>query len=481
MDPLSIATITNPLLAAVIFGILAMVIALVTAKAIHSLSRRPPGRETGLHGLERLADTHALDHWVNNRKRGARLGALSVEITALSEFANLFGTELAERSMLELADRLARLAGGEGIIGRTTANDIVLLADEALVRQLTAGSEQDLRLQLSHMMTLGGCWVSPRLRLGASVGIAGIDRARGLVADARAAMSGASPDAPAVAFHAQQRRGQAARHRLLREISTGFARSEFLPYFQPQIDTFSGHVTGFEALARWRHPNRGVLAPAEFLAPLEKAGLTTRLGQVMVSRSTQALAGWRRAGLKVGTLSLNFSAAELRNPEMADRLLFDLDRAGLSTHDLRIEVLESTVITRDDDPVLTAVRRLHELGVLIDLDDFGTGQASISNIGRLGADRIKIDRNFVSMIDLQPDLKRMTKAMIEMAKTLEIDVLAEGVETNGEWAALFELGCRGLQGHAIAPPMPADSVEHWMRGYQNSLAQTENRNARAAG
>lgn len=262
------------------------------------------------------------------------------------------------------------------------------------------------------------------------------------------------------------------RHRrdtLCTEALIALENGEILPWFQPQISTDTGHVTGFETLARWIHPERGLIPPADFLPVLHDAGQIERLGEVMLYGALTAVNAWDAAGAPVPTIAINMTGEELRNPKLADRMRWELDRFDLAPGRLTIEVLESVVAGAPEDMTARNLARLSEMGCRIDLDDFGAGHASLAALRRFAIGRIKIDRSFITHVDGDPEQQRMVNAILTMADRLGIETLAEGVETAGEHAMLAQLGCRHVQGFAIGRPMPFDATLDWMRGHAARL------------
>lgn len=238
---------------------------------------------------------------------------------------------------------------------------------------------------------------------------------------------------------------------------------EIHAHFQPQIQAANGHISGMEALARWNHPLRGLLGPAEFLPTIEAAGLSAKLASCILRDALRLLKQLDAQGLAVPTVSLNLSAPELRNPHLADEIAWELDHHDLKPERLVIEILETVVADSDDDVMVRNIARLAGMGCGVDLDDFGTGHASITNIRRFAVGRLKVDRSFVTHLHEDRDRQRMVSAILSMANELELGTLAEGVETPEEQTKLIELGCQHLQGFGIARPMPADALEHWLR------------------
>ncbi|MEM6373137.1 MAG: bifunctional diguanylate cyclase/phosphodiesterase, partial [Pseudomonadota bacterium] len=249
------------------------------------------------------------------------------------------------------------------------------------------------------------------------------------------------------------------------EVVVALEQGQIQPWFQPQISTDTGKVTGFEALARWIHTERGAISPAEFLPAIEDAGLLERLAEVMMYHTFTALKAWDAAGVNVPHVGVNFSGAELNNPRLVDKISWELDRFDLTPDRLAVEILETVVTDRLDDTITMNINALTKLGCRIDLDDFGTGHASISAIRRFGVGRIKIDRSFVMKADRDPEQQRMISAVLTMAERLGIETLAEGVETAGEHALLSQLGCDYVQGFGIARPMPFEKTLDWIRSH----------------
>lgn len=240
-------------------------------------------------------------------------------------------------------------------------------------------------------------------------------------------------------------------------------------WFQPQISTDTGQVSGFEALARWQSADGTLLPPGTFLPVLERSGQMERLTELMLSQSLQALSEWDKDGLNIETIGVNFSESDLANPSLYDKVAWDLDRFGIAPHRLCVEVLESVIAGDADDMVARNVEQLARLGCQIDLDDFGTGHASISTLRRLPVVRLKIDRSFVAKADLDGEQQKMVATILMMADRLGLSCLAEGVETLGEHTILAQLGCRYVQGFGIAKPMPFEQTQDWIKTYQAKL------------
>lgn len=259
--------------------------------------------------------------------------------------------------------------------------------------------------------------------------------------------------------------GLAARadHALADDVSRALDSGEITAWMQPQVSVDGATILGMEALARWTHPERGAISPAEFLPAIESAGRNERLSEVMLSHALKSLRDWDAAGFNVPCVGVNFGAAELRSPRLVDKIKWELNRYDLTPDRLCVEVLESVMAQAENDLIVRNIRALGKLGCHIDLDDFGTGNAAITAIRRFKVSRIKIDRSFVHHVDSDIEQQHMISAMLTLAKQLHVDVLAEGVETVAEQKTLETLGCPAVQGYGIARPMPHEDVPVWLK------------------
>ncbi|MBB3992739.1 diguanylate cyclase (GGDEF)-like protein [Sulfitobacter undariae] len=271
------------------------------------------------------------------------------------------------------------------------------------------------------------------------------------------------------AYSEQMHEERKTRRELHDDVVVALDGGEIAPWFQPQTCTDTGRVTGFEALARWTHPTRGVISPADFLPAIEACNLLERLAEIMTYHSLRALKQWDAAGIFVPQVGVNFTGLDLKNPRLVERIKWDIDRFELTPDRLAIEVLETVVASSSDDIITQNINALAALGCRIDLDDFGTGNASIASIRRFSVSRIKIDRCFIMKADKDPEQQRMISAILTMAERLQVETLAEGVETVGEHVLLAQLGCDHVQGFSIARPMPFDQTIDWVIAHNAKL------------
>ncbi len=373
---------------------------------------------------------------------------------------------------------------GERLQGALRADDTVARLEGAnFAVALAPVRRADLEAVLQIAARLQGEVAEPlsieaaAVHVTASVGfcLAGRAPAAGgaaLLAAAEAAMAEARRNGPGAirAFTPEMARAQIERTALRASLGEALESGAIRPFFQPQVSTDTGAITGFEALARWVHPERGVIPPADFLAAVHAEGLSERLGEVMLYGALRALQAWDAAGLDIPAVSVNVAPEELRNPRLAERIAWELDRFDILPGRLTLEILETVVARSDNDVVMQTIGSLARLGCQIDLDDFGTGQASIGAIRRFGVRRIKIDRSFVTRVDTDREQQRIVAAIVSMAERLGLETLAEGVETAAEHAMLAQLGCGFVQGFGLARPMPFEETADWIAAYRARLA-----------
>ncbi|MDQ2778231.1 MAG: EAL domain-containing protein, partial [Pseudomonadota bacterium] len=270
-------------------------------------------------------------------------------------------------------------------------------------------------------------------------------------------------------FDPEHRRRAEQRVLAIGRIQEALDQQEFLLYYQPKVDMRTGLVLGFEALLRWEHPLQGLVAPLQFLPLIENTGLSSRIGDWVLSQALDHLAQWRRDGLDFA-VSVNITARHLQEPDFAQRLVELLARHGepMAEH-LELEITESAAHA-DVEATSALMHHCRAGGVRFALDDFGTGYSTLTYLKQLPVDVLKIDRSFVHhMLDDAQD-KAIVEGVIGLARTFGCAVVAEGVESPAQARALLEMGCDIGQGTGIAAAMPSAQVANWARAYRGVFA-----------
>ncbi|NKJ51077.1 bifunctional diguanylate cyclase/phosphodiesterase [Burkholderia sp. SG-MS1] len=235
-------------------------------------------------------------------------------------------------------------------------------------------------------------------------------------------------------------------------------------WYQPQFDATNGHtLSGVEALLRWNHATLGSVPPVRFVVLAEECGLIGDLGKWVLERACRQLATWRAQGVSIPRVSINLSASDFRDCTLADRVARTLLAHALQPCDLTLEMTESVMLS-DEPGVLLMINALHRLGVQLSLDDFGTGYSSLGYLHRLPLDELKLDRSFVRDLDHSDSARALTSTVLRIGESLNIKVVAEGVETETQRQFLIDHGCPVLQGYLLGRPMTPPLLEQWLRG-----------------
>ena len=246
------------------------------------------------------------------------------------------------------------------------------------------------------------------------------------------------------------------------ELRQAIELDQLVVFYQPRADTVTGKFCGMEALVRWQHPERGLVPPNLFIPVAEQSGLIIQLGEIVIEKTCEQIAEWREAGLNSHSVSVNVSALQLKDKNLRHFLVDCMQRHGLTPCMLSIELTESTML--DEEGVASSeLKRLRELGFHLLIDDFGTGQSSLSKLQSLEIDLIKIDQSFVVNLGEDVQSKALCSAVVSIGRALNIKVVAEGVETPEQLRILRQLGCDEVQGYLISKPVPAHQIPELMQ------------------
>lgn len=276
------------------------------------------------------------------------------------------------------------------------------------------------------------------------------------------------------AFSTELQKTAQTRSALSAEVADALENGQIVAFFQPQLSTDSGLVSGLQAVPRWLHRDRGILTEVDILPAVDSVGLRTRLAEVMLFQSFGALREWDRAGEVTGPVSLPVSAELMTNPKFADRLRWEFDRFEISPERARLILPQSVLARLNEDLIEHNLSACAAFGCKIELSGFGYGPASVDALRRSSAQRLRIHRSFVAHVDRDPEQQRLVAAIITMAEGLGMETLAEGVGTLGEHAMLSQLGCTHVQGRAIAAPMPLEETFSWLQRHRDKLASAPN-------
>jgi len=417
-----------------------------------------------LTGLpNRALFTDRLDQAISHRARTQAIAVYFLDVDRFKRINDSLGHAAGDEVLREVAARVQRMLRPEDTVARFGGDEFTVLCDSIGGVLEAVGVADRLQREIAQPLRAGGA----ELRLSASIGIALADPGE------EADPSRLVEDADAAMYRAKERGGartelfdMAMRERAVdalsieQELSRGLERGELRLYYQPLVSLSSGEMVGAEALIRWEHPERGLLTPDKFLPIAEESGLIVQLGAWAVGEACRRLRDWDRSNGDDSNFSLavNLSARELTHPDVVPTVLNAVRRSALDPHRLTIEVTESTAMA-DRDSGFRALRELHDAGVRIAIDDFGTGYSSLDHLREMPADILKIDRSFVAGMSANSPDTALVAAAIAMGRALEMEVVAEGIETNEQVADLRELGCPLGQGFLFARPLPPEEID----------------------
>ncbi|GHH70678.1 GGDEF-domain containing protein [Streptosporangium violaceochromogenes] len=437
--------------------------AAVYVTATLSVRRDHQATHDGLTGLpNRKMLVVSTEEALAESRPGERVGLLLLDLDRFKEVNDTLGHPVGDRLLQIVAHRLTHSVRPGDVVARLGGDEFAVLLpsvrDAAAAREVAAR----LRVALTEPVRLEGMTFD----LDASIGIAlHPDHAPDfemLMQRSDVAMYLAKEGRTGVEIYiADKDRNSPERLNLLGDLRRAIDGSELKLHYQPKLELSGGRVRGVEALLRWRHPERGMISPSEFVPMAEQSYLMRHLTQYVIDAALEQAACWWHAGLRE-QISVNVSARDL-----LDSSLIDLLEAGLAHHDLppeaiQLEVTERVLMT-DQAYTADAVRALASLGVPLALDDFGTGYSSLVRLQRLPVSEVKIDASFVRRIGESEDDERIVRSIVDLVRSLGLRSVAEGVESDEVAARLADMGCELAQGWLFAEPMSAAEVTDWLR------------------
>lgn len=393
------------------------------------------------------------------RLNGRSLALLHIDLDRFKLLNESLGHELADQLLKKMAQRIANALPEADTVARLSGDEFAVLFDgynnlSSLVRVTTR-----LLDKLRVPQRLGGHEVV----ISASVGISVLSDAtfdlNALVSQADMAKQHAKHlGGDSFQFYTESLRASTVeRLQLENHLRKAIEERQLLVYYQPKLCLRHGRLLAAEALVRWQHPEWGMVPPGEFIGLAEETGLIAPIGEFVLRQACWQACEWQRQGLAPIRVSVNLSVYQLRQGKLVSLVRQVLEESGLAPHLLELELTESQLLDSVEH-IITTFEQLHELGVKLAIDDFGTGYSSLSYLKRFPVDYVKIDQAFVRGLHEGSEDAAITRAIIAMAKSLELKVVAEGVETQEQLALLREQGCDEVQGYLISKPVDASAL-----------------------
>ena len=401
----------------------------------------------------------------NHYRIEERLCILFVDLDGFKPINDSFGHAAGDHILQSVGQRLHALARSSDTVARVGGDEFLLLMEGVKSMADCIQVVQRVLAEMAKPFQVG----EKALQISASVGIVlypDHGDAEHLIAHADAAMYVAKRNGGNgyAVFQPHMGSDAAEQLELQNDLRHAIERQEISLHYQPKVDGRTGEIIGAEALLRWKHPKRGMVSPVIFIALAERFGMIHVLGNWVIDEACRQLAQWRAEGVHM-RLAINLSVHQLRESGLAQRIAQALAQYGVSPKQLLCEITES-VAMEDTAATQRTFEELGAIGVYLSIDDFGTGYSSLSYLRQLPAQQLKIDRSFIRDLETDDASKAVVQAVINLAHALDLRVVAEGVETEGQRDILLRMQCDELQGFFFAHPMPASQLSAWAEGHK---------------
>ncbi len=422
---------------------------------------RVPNRMQFQHLLQRAL--------ARGRKQGLRTALLYIDLDRFKDVNDTYGHVAGDRCLETAAERLGECLPESAVVGRLAGDEFgVMISD---IGDLASGRQQltDIAKTVQQQLSQAYFYEHLEIFLSASVGIAFAPDDAGnvidLIRNADAAMYNAKHDGGnSVEFYRPEMNVATVEQLMLKsKLRRAIERGEFLLRYQPKLDIRDGRIVGAEALLRWKLPGRGEVSPTEFIPLAEESSVILELGEWVLKQVCEDYRAWQKAGVGPGQIAVNLSLRQIRQKDLTQRVRQRFREYGISPTCIEFEITESTLM---EDPTATVevLNEFYAMGVNLAIDDFGTGYSSLSSLQHFPINTLKIDQSFVRDADIDRDDATIVSTIIEMGRTLNMDVVAEGVETEGQLNFLRENHCHYVQGHLLGGPLTAEEYAELLRG-----------------
>lgn len=414
---------------------------------------------TGLPNRSLFMDR--LDHALKRSRRSKQaVATLFLDLDNFKVINDTLGHEAGDSLLVEISHRLRTCLRESDTASRFGGDEFTVLLEDVTGEQDAVRVAERIRGELREPFVLSGREVFVTASLGISLNIFGDEEPQDLLRHADIAVySAKEAGRDRYSIFVPEMNARFTEQLILgNDLGRALERGEFVLLYQPKVLLSSGKIETVEALLYWDHPERGRLAPGQFIPIAEETGMIVPVGLWVLEEACRQTKAWNELSRNVSVgVSVNLSVVQLRNPDFAEDVGRILTETGLPAQRLSIEITENLI--SDSSPLTATLAALKSLGVGLEMDDFGSGTSSLATLRRLPLDILKIDKDFVDGLKDKGDESRIVRAIVDLAHTLGLKVVAEGVETAGQLLLLREMGCEFAQGYHISRPLPADAAE----------------------
>lgn len=418
---------------------------------------------TGLPNLDLLRDRTDQALAASHRSH-QQVALLYMDVDGFKTLNDSLGHSYGDALLRTLAEMLHGMISESDTLCRPGGDEFILLLPEMETPEDIAALADTIMRKVQQPFSLFGRSISTSLSLGIAVAPHDGQDFETLLRNAETAMYKAKQSGRETwRFFDSSMNGEALeRLELLNGLRQAIDGEQLLLHYQPQIDLASGALIGVEALIRWQHPEWGLVPPIRFIGAAEESRLIVPIGEWVIQHACRQAMAWQQAGVLVPQVAVNVSAIQLQQGNLEQQVLQALASSGLPASRLELEITESSLLDNTEQ-VLATLKRLKAMGVKLSIDDFGTGYSSFAYLRNLAVDKLKIDQSFVRDLTSSADSRAIVTAIIQMARSLGLTTIAEGVEDQGIAELLQQLGCLEAQGYLYAKPLPAAQLTQFVR------------------
>jgi len=436
-------------------------------RALEYMSNFDPLTELPNRSLMRDRLTHAIHQ---AHRDDSRVAVLFLDLDRFKNINDTFGYTFGDTLLRTVAERLRACIREGDTVARLGGDEFVILLEGIHTDDNAGTVAGKILASLGQPMHID----EHEVVLTVSIGIA-LYPADDLLRNADTAMYRAKELGRNTYqyFTADMTRRAVSRMHLEQDLRRALEREEFELFYQPQIEVAGERVIGVEALLRWRHPERGLVSPGDFIPVLEETGLILPVGDWVVRRACEQAREWQLAGLTPLRVAVNLSALQFRESELCERVARHLEATGLDPRYLELEITEGLLVENIDATIRT-LTQLHDMGLHLSIDDFGTGYSSLNYLKRFPLHTLKIDQSFVRDVTTDNDSAAIARAIIGLAESLRLKVIAEGVETAEQLEFMRREGCDEIQGFYFCRPLPTDELETWLQQREKNANTLQN-------
>ena len=403
-------------------------------------------------------------------RAGQRVALMFLDLDRFKTINDSLGHPVGDALLKEIVERLKTCVRESDTISRQGGDEFIILLNDVRDSEAAARVADKIAQRMADPFVLAGHALNTSFSIGIALYPDDGEDFDSLLQKADTAMYHAKEAGRnAHRFFRDEMNRQAVEHLTLEtQLRTALERNEFVLHYQPQLDLRDGSIVGVEALIRWNSPENGLVSPVRFIPVAEVSGLIVPIGAWVIEEACRQARAWQLAGLPAFTVAVNLSAVQFRRLDLINTVINALVLSDLDAQCLELELTES-ILLQDAEGTLDVVRRLKALGVKLSVDDFGTGYSSLAYLKRFAVDKLKIDQSFIRDLESDPDDAAIVRAIIQMAHSLKLKTIAEGVENDALTSLLRLFNCDEIQGFGFARPLPAAELEAFVRAHQSAL------------